>query len=269
MAKKVYIAVGHGGSDPGAVANGVKEKDVNLSIANYCTEYLKARGVLVEQSRIKDVDPVGTVRKCNEYAPDVAVSIHNNAGGGDGAEVYHTRFFGKGHTLAVNILNEMIKIGQNSRGTKVKKNSRGSDYFEIIRETKMPTVLVECAFIDNKTDLQIIDTEAERKAMGEAIARGILKTIGVADIVVEQKTTYKGAFPKLPERNYFKKGDNGNEVRRLQSFLNWYGNYKLAVDGDLGNKTLNAVKSFQKAEKLVADGLFGKKSLERAKIVKK
>ena len=89
MAQKVYIAVGHGGSDPGAVANGVKEKDVNLSIANYCTEYLKARGVLVEQSRIKDVDPVGTVRKCNEYAPDVAVSIHNNAGGGDGAEVYH------------------------------------------------------------------------------------------------------------------------------------------------------------------------------------
>lgn len=271
MAKKVYIGVGHGGRDCGAVANGFQEDDLNLSVANHCSEYLKLRGISVKQSRTKDVDSdlIDRINDANSFGADLALDIHHNAGGGDGAEIYHTKYFGKGHTLAVNILGEMAKIGQNSRGAKVKKNQYGNDYFGFIRQTKMPAVLVECAFIDNKTDLQIIDTEEERKAMGEAVARGILKTLGVADIVVVKKTTYKGAFPKLPARNYFKKGDCGNDVRRLQSFLNWYGNYKLDVDGDLGNKTLNAVKSFQKAEKLVADGLFGKKSLERAKIVKK
>lgn len=275
MAKqyKVYIGVGHGGRDCGAVANGFQEDDLNLSVANHCTAYLKARGVSVKQSRTKDVDSelIDKINDCNLFGANLALDIHHNAGGGsgDGAEVYHTKYFGKGHTLAINILNEMLKIGQNSRGAKIKKNQYGNDYFGFVRQTNMPAVLVECAFLDNKTDVLIIDTEAERKAMGEAVARGILKTLGVADIVVVKKTTYKGAFPKLPERNYFKKGDSGNEVRRLQSFLNWYGNYKLAVDGDLGNKTLNAVKSFQKAEKLVADGLFGKKSLERAKKVEK
>lgn len=272
MAKqyKVYIGVGHGGSDPGAVANGIKEKDVNLSVSNYCNAYLKARGVCVEQSRTNDVTPENTVEKCNKYNPDVAIAIHHNAGGGDGAEVYHTKYFGKGHTLAVNILNEMLKIGQNSRGTKVKKNQRDTDYFEFIRETTSPAVLVECAFLDNKTDVQIIDTEAERKIMGEAIARGVLKTLGVADVIVSKKMKYQGTLPDLTKTTfgYLKKGDEGVQVRRLQTFLNWYG-YKLDIDGDFGTKTKKAVEKFQKSEKLDVDGLFGKKSLARAKKVEK
>lgn len=274
MAKKVYkvyIGVGHGGSDPGAVANGFKEKDLNLAVATYCTAYLKARGVSVKQSRTKDVDSelVDRINEANLFDATLALDIHHNAGGGDGAEVYHTKYFGKGHTLAKNTLAEMGKIGQNSRGTKVKKNDAGYDYFGFIRQTNMPAVLVECAFVDNKTDVQIVDTAKEQKAMGEAIAKGILKTLGVKDEIAPKKMTYSGAFPVLPSRGYFCKGDEGIQVGKLQDFLNWYGNYKLDVDDVFGKKTEKAVEKFQKAEKLVVDKKFGKKSLARAKIVKK
>ena len=79
------------------------------------------------------------------------------------------------------------------------------------------------------------------------------------------KEYYKGEYPKLPSRGYFKKGDKGAEVKKLQQYLNWFGNYKLAVDGYLGNLTFNAVKAFQKAVKITVDGLFGGVSLMKAK----
>ena len=56
MAKKVYIGVGHGGSDPGAVASGFKEKDLNLAIALACKEELARHGVETKIGRSKDVD---------------------------------------------------------------------------------------------------------------------------------------------------------------------------------------------------------------------
>lgn len=83
------------------------------------------------------------------------------------------------------------------------------------------------------------------------------------------KKVYSGTFPKLPSRGYFKKGDKGTQVKYLQKFLNWYGNYKLEVDGEIGDLTLNAVEDFQKKNKLVVDGLFGAKSLAKAKTIKK
>ena len=189
---KVFISVGHGGSDPGAVANGVNEKDLNLSIALACRDMLEKHGVSVKMSRTKDEnDPVGEeVKECNAYAPDLAVSIHNNAGGGDGGEVFYHHGGGKGKTLAENILAEMVKVGQNSRGIKTRVNSQGKDYYAFIRNTSAPAVIVECAFVDNPTDLQILSTESQRKTMGEAIAKGILRTLGV-EIQGEKSTLYR------------------------------------------------------------------------------
>ena len=181
---KVFISAGHGGLDVGAVANGVKEKDLNLSIAKACRDELKRHGVEVKMSREKDEnDPLSEeIRECNAFSPDLAVSIHNNAGGGgkgDGAEAFYSHLGGKGKTLAENILAEIVKVGQNSRGAKIRKNSKGKDYYGFIRETSAPAVIVECAFVDNATDLKILATEGKRKLMGEAIAKGILKTLGV------------------------------------------------------------------------------------------
>ena len=72
--------------------------------------------------------------------------------------------------------------------------------------------------------------------------------------------TYEGSLHK---------GDTGTEVKRLQNFLNWYGSYGLSADGSFGDKTEDAVKKFQKATGLTADGFFGPASLAKAKEIKK
>ena len=181
MAKKVFLEVGHGGTDPGAVAGGLKEKDLTLPIAKAAQDELKRHGVDVKLSRKKDENDriEEAIKECNAYNPDAAAGIHINAGKGDGAEVYHSIYGGTGKTMAKNILAEIVELGQNSRGVKTKKNSSGGDYYAFIRQTKAPAVIVECAFIDTKKDIKIIDTKAEQKAMGIAIAKGILKTLGI------------------------------------------------------------------------------------------
>ena len=194
MAKKVFIAVGHGGKDPGAVANGLKEKDVNLAIALACRTELVRHGVDVGMSREKDEDDKTTVKECNAFNPDYALDIHNNAGGGDGAEVFHHYGGGKSKTLAQNVLDAIVALGQNSRGLKTKKNVWGKDYFEFIRETKCPAIIVECAFLDNAKDVKIIDTAIEQKDMGIAIAKGVLKELGITwkgPVLNTTKKTYK------------------------------------------------------------------------------
>jgi N-acetylmuramoyl-L-alanine amidase len=197
MAMKVFIGVGHGGSDPGAVANGFRESDLNLAIALACQDELARHGVLTKISRTKDENDSLSeeIKECNAFDPDIAVEIHNNAGGGDGIEVFYSIYGGTGKVLAENILSEAVKIGQNSRGAKTLKNSSGGDYYGWIRNTKAPAVIVECAFVDNKTDIQIIDTKAEQVAFGVAIAKGVLKTLGVAykaqEPAVKEETTGK------------------------------------------------------------------------------
>lgn len=198
--KKVFLGVGHGGADGGAVGNGFYEKNLNLTIALSCRDVLERHGVTVLMSRTKDENDTLTdeIKECNAFAPDLAVDIHNNAfdGKADGAECFYYSGGGTSKILAGNILSEIVKIGQNSRGIKTRLNSYGTDWYGFIRETYAPAVIVECAFIDNKTDLQIIDTEAEQKAMGVAIAKGILLTLGIA-YVEERPTANDGKYYRV------------------------------------------------------------------------
>lgn len=178
---KVFIGVGHGGVDSGAVGlNGIKEKDLNLAIAQYARAELERNGVQVLMSRYKDENDslADEIKECNSYAPDLAIDFHNNAGGGDGFEAYHYRKGGTSKELALNIEREVLAIGQNSRGCKVKLNGLGTDYFGFIRKTNAPAVLCEFAFVDTK-DVYIIDTPAEQQVIGIAAAKGILKTLGI------------------------------------------------------------------------------------------
>lgn len=151
-----------------------------------CRDYLEMHGVIVGMSRTKDEDDPLTeeIKECNAFNPDVAVDIHNNAGGGDGFEAYYSINGGTGKTLAANLEAEVKKIGQNSRGIKTRKNSAGKDYYGFIRQTKCPAVIVEGVFVDNKADAAQADTDAECKAFGVAYAKGILKTLGIAEKTV-------------------------------------------------------------------------------------
>ncbi len=189
MAKKVFLGVGHGGSDPGAVSGNIHEADLNLTIALKCRDELLRHGVSVMMSRTTNENDTLTeeIRECNAFDPDLAIDIHNNAGGGDGAETYYYTGGGTSKTLAENVLAAITKIGQNSRGAKPNIINGIKEYFGFIRETNAPAIIVECAFVDNKTDMQIIDTVAEQQAMGVAVAKGILKTLGIA---YKEETAY-------------------------------------------------------------------------------
>lgn len=193
---KVFIGAGHGGNDPGA-SKYLVEKDVNLVMAKACRDYLEANGVQVLMSRTKDEnDPLtDEIKECNAFNPDLAVDIHNNAGGGDGFEAYYHYKGGSSKVLALNIEEEVKAIGQNSRGCKTKLNSSGKDYFGFIRQTLCPAVIVEGCFVDNQNDAQIANTEEKQRAFGYAYARGILTTLGIdPDIssqVIPNKEIYR------------------------------------------------------------------------------
>lgn len=223
MAKKIFLGVGHGGTDPGAVSNGFKEKDLNLAIAKVVCSELERHKVEVKMSRTADISESlnDKVRRCNAFNPDYALDIHNNAGGGDGAEAFHHYGGGKGKTLANNVLAEIVKIGQNSRGAKIKKNIWGKDYFAFIRDTNAPAIIVECAFLDNKKDVAIIDTEAEQKTMGIAIAKGVLKTLNI--LYIEPK--------KVEE----KKPETSDKIYRVQ-----VGAYKVKANAEKMKAELEA-----------------------------
>ena len=198
--KKVFIGVGHGGSDSGAVGY-ITEKDVNLQMALACRDFLTAYGVDVRMSRTKDEnDTVGKeVRECNAYNPDLAIDVHNNSGGGDGFEVFHTIYGGTGKVLAQNIEKQVKAIGQNSRGVKTRKGSRG-DYYAFIRDTVCPAVICEGVFVDNKADASQADTLAEQQAFGVAYAKGILDTLGLAYDEPEIDPEVQAAITKVQQK---------------------------------------------------------------------
>ncbi len=179
MSKKVFIGVGHGGSDSGAVGC-IVEKEANLAMALACRDYLTAHGVEVRMSRTKDEeDPINEeVRECNAYNPDLAIDVHNNSGGGDGFEVFYTIHGGTGKVLAQNIEKQVIKIGQNSRGCKTRQGHRG-DYYAFVRDTKCPAVICEGVFVDTNADAAQAGTKAKQQAFGIAYAKGILDTLGI------------------------------------------------------------------------------------------
>ena len=196
--KKVFIGVGHGGSDPGAVGYLV-EKDVNLTMATACRDFLVAYGVDVKMSRAKDEDDtvMQEVAECNAFDPDLAVDIHNNSGGGDGFEVFHTIHGGMGKTLAQNIEKRVKAIGQNSRGVKTRQGNNG-DYYAFIRETVAPAVICEGVFVDTKADAAQANTLAEQQAFGVAYAKGILDTLGIP--YDEQEDDEEPDAPAEPEQ---------------------------------------------------------------------
>lgn len=172
---KVFIGVGHGGKDGGASAAGLVERDINLIMATACATTLQAAGVSVRMSRSNntDTDTVSQeVAECKAYKPDVAIEIHNNAGGGDGFEVF-TNSATNSIELAELIQREVLAIGQNSRGIKYNKALAWT------KQTGYPVVLCEGFFLDNAKDRQQFDTSAEQQALGVAYAHAILSYLGI------------------------------------------------------------------------------------------
>ena len=277
MAKRVYVGIGHGGYDSGAVGNGFKEKDLTLSIGKYCNERLKQYGIETKISRTTDCDSSinSKVTASNAFKADVCMDIHINAGGGDGSEVYYSHVSPNGKKLAQSIVDATLAIRQNTRGIKTRVDDDGTDYFGMIRMTDAPAVLVECAFIDNATDIQIINTEAKRKVFGYAIADGVAKYLGV-----KMPSTSKPATPSKPSKpttaavkieapdlkDYLKEGDKNLAVysyKQLLALLKKKGIIAQGVDNNeiFGAGTRTATKQVQLAAGITVDGLAGPQTI--------
>lgn len=274
MAKRVYVGIGHGGYDSGAVGNGFKEKDLTLSIGKYCNERLKQYGIETKISRTTDCDSSieSKVAASNAFKANVCMDIHINAGGGDGSEVYYSHVSPNGKKLAQSIVDATLAIRQNTRGIKVRLDKDGTDYYGMIRETDAPAVLVECAFIDNATDIQIINTEAKRKAFGYAIADGVAKYLGV-----KMPSTSKPTTPSKPTtatvkieapnlKDYLKEGDRNLAVysyKQLLALLEKKGIIAQGVDNNeiFGAGTKTATKQVQLAAGITTDGLAGPQTI--------
>lgn len=173
--KTVLIDAGHGGQEPGAIFEERKEKDDTLRLALAVGEALSQMGVNVLYTRVSDIyqSPYDKAAIANRSGADFFVSLHRNAmpvpGTGTGVESLVYEDSGAAGQMARNIDNNLAKLGWTDLGVKERPG------LVVLRQTEMPSVLVEAGFLDNDMDNQIFDKKFG--AVADAIANGIFQTI--------------------------------------------------------------------------------------------
>ena len=190
--RSIFLDPGHGGSDPGAISGGVREKDLTLSVYNKVSSKLASLGYTVLTSRNvdKDVDLVERAEQANNANADMLLSIHFNAGGrgvARGIETYYyqsqadrvPKINKENHNNAERLersrklankvqQNLLYQTGANDRGVK-----RAS--FTVLRETSIPSILVELGFIDNPEERNKIKTNEYQERLANGIVDGIVE----------------------------------------------------------------------------------------------
>jgi N-acetylmuramoyl-L-alanine amidase len=177
---KIFIDPGHGGKDPGATGNGLQEKDVVLELALALAQVLEAYDCQVKLARDKDiyVDNGDRTKEANRWGADLYFSIHING---------HTNIAANGYedfihlaapqatanirkTIHASLSRVWINFGRVNRGTKTAN-------FQVLRETKMPAVLVENGFISNKEDADLLRNKDFRIKLVNAMLEGIVNAL--------------------------------------------------------------------------------------------
>ena len=190
--RSIFLDPGHGGSDPGAISGGVREKDLTLSVYNKVSSKLASLGYTVLTSRNvdKDVDLVDRAEQANNANADMLLSIHFNAGGrgiARGIETYYYQATAdrvpkinkenhnnperleRSRKLANKVQQNLLyQTGANDRGVK-----RAS--FTVLRETSIPSILVELGFIDNLEERNKIKTNEYQERLANGIVDGIVE----------------------------------------------------------------------------------------------
>lgn len=168
----ITLDPGHGGNDPGAVANGLREKDINLDVAKRVEAKLSAKGIKVYMTRSTDVfhSLSARVDKGVASGSDAFLSIHTNAAspGASGSETFYSASVGNdSKQLATFIQNRLYKaMDHPNRGVK--------NYgFQVIRTNPLPAALVELGFVTNKYDSAKLASGTYKDRAATAIAEGI------------------------------------------------------------------------------------------------
>ncbi|MCL4417823.1 MAG: N-acetylmuramoyl-L-alanine amidase, partial [Actinobacteria bacterium] len=172
---KVFLDAGHGGRDTGAIGFGFYEKTANLDIALRVKSKLEASGFTVVMSRSDDsnhsLDEI--VNMANSSSADIFVSIHNNASispYSHGTETYWSANGVAGSNQLASLIqsNVVSQTGRANRGVKTAN-------FRVIKNTTMPGALVECAFISNQTENDLLKSEGFREKAAVGIFDAIKK----------------------------------------------------------------------------------------------
>lgn len=241
MGAKVFLSAGHGGNDPGAVAFGMKEKDINLAIMLACNDVLVRHGVTTILSRTTDEnDPVTEeVKEANASGADIAVSFHINAGKGDGFEAFYYKGSSNGKKLAQLGEKYVKELGQNSRGLK-------TNNLMFTRETKMTAVLFESFFIDNDVDNNIGDTLDEQKAFGVAYAKAILEYLRIE---YKDPVNYSSKFYRVQVGAFKVKKNADAMLSKVKSV--GFSNAFINVAGDLYRVQVGAFNVKENADAML------------------
>lgn len=168
----VMIDPGHGGEDPGGVGPvGLSEADICWDIATSVAERLIAAGARVRFSRTEPEDPDAgeRARRANDLGADLVVSLHLNSTEektAEGTSAYHFGGSRLGAALAEAIQSRLVELG--AKDCRVHARS-----YAILKETYMPAVLVEPAFITNPDEEKRLDDPSFRSAIADAVVEGI------------------------------------------------------------------------------------------------
>lgn len=172
----VVIDPGHGGKDPGTIGiGGIQEKNIILPISQHLQQFLSQQGIQVVMTRDSDyfVSLEGRTQMANRMGADLFVSVHANAlnlsrPDVNGLETYH---YGSGSALASTIHRSVLqRMNIRDRGVR-------SARFYVLRNSKMPSVLVEVGFLTGREDSANLTNADYRRRMAEAIGYGILEYI--------------------------------------------------------------------------------------------
>jgi N-acetylmuramoyl-L-alanine amidase len=163
---KINVHAGHGlDGKVGCGAVGlIKESTEARAVTKLVIKYLEEAGHTVYDCTVNDGKNASDilkkiVKKCNSHTVDLDISIHFNAGGGNGTEVLVYSKDSKAYTYAEKITNSIAKLGYKNRGVKVRKD------IYVLANTKAPALLIECCFVDDKDDIKLYDTDKLAKAI--------------------------------------------------------------------------------------------------------
>ena len=205
MANKILVLdAGHGFNTAGKqTMNGsrgiVKEWTMNDSVVRKITSILSVYNVTIHRtddpSGKTDISLAERVRRCNSYKPDLFVSIHENAGGGTGTEVYwHTYGTAEDKKIASIVAPKLAsKTGLRNRGVKQAQ-------FAVLG-CNATAILVEGGFMDTVSDYEIITSDKGQQQYAEAVAESIIEYLGLKKVVTSQPST------STPSASGYKVGD--------------------------------------------------------------
>lgn len=183
----VYVNAGHGKGtrgqyDPGAVGpTGLREAEVTQDLADRVEHLLRAKGIATDGKKVESL--YEAVRAANTAGAAVFVSIHCNSLRGSPARGTETWYHGsKGQALARAVHTRMIERLATDGGWKeaVPVKDRGLKYgtFYVLKGTRMPSILVEVAFISHPDEEALLKDRHYRQEVAQAIADGVAAYLG-------------------------------------------------------------------------------------------